>query len=165
MTIDSTDQRVPAGFEPLPTGLGFNDMLQPSYRRVDGESVSVGLVVQERHGNSMGICHGGVIMTLSDMTAALGVNAARGEIAGSPTISLSIDFVSAARIGEWIQADAEQVDLKRRFGFCSGLVRGDKGVVARFNGTFYFPDHQGMWKNGRSSESLWDKRDDDSAPA
>jgi len=141
-------QPVPEGFVPMPTGLGFSDTLQPSYRRIQDDSVSFGLVVQPHHGNLMGICHGGVLMTLADIAAANGVNVARGVLAGSPTINLALDFISAARIGQWIQADVHLVTVKRRFGFCSGAIVSSDGVVARFNGTFYLPDHKGMVKAG-----------------
>jgi len=145
---------VPEGFELLPRGLGFTDALQPCYRRVRGEAVSFGLLVEPHHGNSMGICHGGVLMALADMTAASGVNLAKGVLAGSPTVNLSLDFIAAARHGEWLQADAEQVSVKRRFGFCSGAIYNSRGIVARFNGTFYFPDHDGMWKDGHGKDSV-----------
>jgi len=143
-----TDQPAPAGFEPVPTGLGYADTLQPLYRRIGGEEVSFGLYVTARHGNSMSICHGGVLMTLADIAAASGVNVARGIQFGSPTISLSLDFISSARMGEWIQADVERVSVKRRFGFCSGAICTSRSIVARFNGTFYLPDHDGLWKEG-----------------
>ena len=143
---------VPEGFDPVPRGLGYTDTLQPFYRRVDGDEVSFGLLVAPQHGNSMGICHGGVLMTLADISAAAGLNLKRGKRAGSPTINLSLDFISYAGQGDWIQAHAEQVSVKRRFGFCSGAIYKADGMVARFNGTFYFPDHQGMWKNGVPTE-------------
>jgi uncharacterized protein (TIGR00369 family) len=143
-----TAEAVPEGFEQLPVGLGYTDTLQPTYRRVEGEEVSFGLVVQQQHANSLGICHGGVLMTLADITAASGVNTAAGRRAGSPTINLSLDFISSAEVGCWIQANVEQVTVKRRFGFCSGVIYKAEGAVARFNGTFYLPDHQGMWKGG-----------------
>ena len=145
---------VPPGFERLPSGLGYTDSLQPSYRRIEGEGASFGLVVEAQHGNSMGICHGGVLMTLADITAATGANLARGVTSGSPTVHLSIDYISSARLGEWIQANVEQVSVKRRFGFCSGGIYNNAGVVARFSGTFYFPDHDGMWKDGRRGDSV-----------
>ena len=37
-------ETVPAGFIPVPTGPGFTDTIQPSYRRIEGDSVSFGLV-------------------------------------------------------------------------------------------------------------------------
>lgn len=149
-----TEEAVPADFERLPTGLGYTDSLQPIYRRLQGESASFGLVVQAHHSNTMGICHGGVLMTLADITAATGANLAHGVTAGSPTVHLSIDFISAARQGEWIQAIAEAVSVKRRFGFSSGALYNKSGVVARFSGTIYFPDHDGMWKEGRPGDGV-----------
>jgi uncharacterized protein (TIGR00369 family) len=145
---------VPPDFERLPQGLGYTDSLQPIYRRITPETASFGLLVEPQHGNMMGICHGGVLMTLADITAATGVNLARGVTAGSPTVHLSIDYISSARLGQWVQANVEQVSTKRRFGFCSGAIYNAAGVVARFSGTFYFPDHDGMWKHGRKSDGV-----------
>lgn len=145
---------VPQGFQRLPEGLGFTDCLQPSYRRVEGQSASFGILIAAQHSNTMGNCHGGVLMSLADITAATGVNLARGVTAGSPTVHLSIDYIAPARLGEWVQADVEQVSIKRRFGFCSGGIYNAKGVVARFNGTFYFPDHDGMWQDGRRGDGV-----------
>lgn len=139
---------VPAGFELLPEGLGFTDNLRPCYRRLEGDSLAFGLVVQKQHGNSMGICHGGVLMTLADIAAASWANMARGIIAGAPTINLSMDFISAARQGEWIEAKPQGVTIKRMFGFSHGVIESKRGVVARFNATFYYPDHPGMSQDG-----------------
>lgn len=147
-------EAVPEGFVRMPEGLGFTDTLQPSYRRIEGDTVSFGLVVEAQHSNSLGICHGGALMTLADITAASGVNLARGKKSGSPTVNLALDFISSARQGEWIQANVEQVSLKRRFGFCNGAIHNRRGIVARFNGTFYLPDHEGMWKDGRSGDGV-----------
>lgn len=151
---DKDGEAVPDGFERLPEGFGFNDAIQPVFRRVGMETAAFGLFVEAHHVNSMGICHGGVLMVLADMTAASGVNLARGQLTGSPTINLSIDFIEAARVGEWIEARSEEVSVKRRFGFCSGAIYGNGRRVARFNGTFYIPDHEGMWKNGRTPASV-----------
>jgi uncharacterized protein (TIGR00369 family) len=145
---------VPQGFTLLPAGLGFTDSIGPCYRRIVDDQVSFGLVVAAVHANTMGICHGGVLMTLADITAATGVNVARGKKAGSPTINLSVDFISAGRMGEWLQSDVEHVSVKRRFGFCSGTMHNADGLVARFNGTFYLPDHKGMWKGERRGDGL-----------
>ncbi len=59
MSID-----VPAGFEELPEGLGFTDILAPVYRRA-GDTPAIGMFVQARHANLLNICHGGVLMTLA----------------------------------------------------------------------------------------------------
>lgn len=157
---EASVEQVPQGFERLPEGLGYTDSLQPCYRGIECEEASFGLVVQSQHSNTMGICHGGVLMTLADITAATGANLARGVTAGSPTVHLGIDYISSARQGEWIVAVAEQVSLKRRFGFCSGSINNHKGVVARFSGTFYFPDHDGMWQDGRRGDGVLEQAQD-----
>ena len=147
-------ETIPQGFERLPEGLGFTDSLQPIYRRVVDNEISLGLVVAKQHINTMGLCHGGVLMTLADVTAATGANLAQGVMAGSPTINLNIDFISAARQGQWLQAQAEHVSVKRRFGFCSGGIYNSAGVVARFSATVYFPDHNGMMKDAPPGDGL-----------
>jgi uncharacterized protein (TIGR00369 family) len=150
-----TDEvEVPDGFERVPEGLGFTDNLQPLYLRRTAAGVSFGLRVAKQHLNLMGVCHGGVLMTLADVAAASGVNFARGESGGSPTINLSVDFINAGKRGEWLQAETGQVTVKRRFGFCSGLISNERQVVARFNGTFYLPDHEGVWRDGRRQGPL-----------
>jgi len=137
---------IPAGFEVLPRGLGFTDVIQPCYRKLEETTVAMGLRVEPQHCNMMGVCHGGVLMTLADITAASGVNIVCGKTAGSPTLNLALDFISAGRKGQWLEAQITQTTVKRRFGFCSGLISNSEGVVARFNGTFYLPDHDGVWK-------------------
>ncbi|RLQ22874.1 hotdog fold thioesterase [Seongchinamella sediminis] len=141
-------EAVPEGFELLPDGLGFTDNLKPCYRRLRDQELLLGLVVQPQHANSMGICHGGALMTLADIAAASWANLARGVIAGAPTINLSMDFISAGRQGQWLEARCEGVSLKRLFGFSRGVIVSSRGVVARFNATFYFPDHPGMSQDG-----------------
>jgi uncharacterized protein (TIGR00369 family) len=137
---------VPEGFELIPQGLGFMDRVGPCYRWVEGERVRFGIPLMPHHANSMGICHGGVLMTLADIAAASGVNAARGMLVGAPTINISLDFIGSARIGEWIETESQNVTIKRHFGFCSGIIHCERGLIARYNGTFYFPDHQGVQK-------------------
>ncbi len=149
MSDTDTDTSIatpPDDFEPVPTGLGFTDNLQPLYRRVTERGAQLGLVVGDPHINMMGFCHGAVLMCLADIAAASAINTAAGKIAGSPTINLAVDFISSAKRGQWIQSKADHVSLKRRFGFCSGVIEGPDGLVATFNGTFYLPDHDGVWK-------------------
>lgn len=145
---DSIIETVPTGFKPIPEGLGFTDNLNPCYRKLEGDSLVFGLLVEKQHANSMGICHGGALMTLADIAAASCANLARGVIAGAPTINLSMDFISAARQGQWIEARSEGVTIKRLFGFSRGIIVGSRGEVARFNATFYFPDHPGLSQDG-----------------
>jgi len=73
----------PPGFEKLREGFGFADVLQPLYRRA-GDTPAMGMYVRERHINTLGICHGGVLMTLADIVASLSVWRARGRRESGP---------------------------------------------------------------------------------
>lgn len=137
-------REIPEGFERMPAGLGFTDILQPLYRRVRGGRVALGMFVQDNHTNMLQICHGGVLMTLADVAAASAVNHAREKVAGAPTINLSFDFIAAARVGDWLQAEADRVTVKRRFGFSSGVVESGERIIMRFSGNFYLPEHDGF---------------------
>jgi uncharacterized protein (TIGR00369 family) len=133
----------PEHYQELPRGLGFTDNLQPVYRREIGDQLTLGMYVQVQHCNMIGICHGGALMTLADIAAAQAVNRARAKLAATPTLNLNTDFISAAREGDWIEASADRVELKKRFGFASGVVTCGEKLICRFNGTFYLPDHDG----------------------
>lgn len=130
----------PPGYRPVPEGLGFSDRLQPYYRRVDEDGLSFGLYVQEQHLNLMGICHGGALMTLADIAAATSINHRRQEPLPMPTINLSFDFQSPGRAGHWLHTRAESVQVRRRFGFCSGFILDGEDVVLRYSGVFYISD-------------------------
>lgn len=145
---DGATADVPEGFEPLRIGYGFTDSLKPLYRKVSGSEVNFGLVVQPQHSNTMGICHGGALMTLADIAGISWANMARGVVSGAPTVNLSMDFIAAARQGEWIETRQEGVVIKRLFGFSRGVIIGSRGEVARFNATFYLPQHTGMSQDG-----------------
>lgn len=134
--MSETPAAVPEGYEPMPEGLGFADRLRPFYRRRRGREVSFGLLVDTQHLNMMGICHGGALMTLADVAAATSIHVMRDAPAPSPTINLSFDFQSPGRKGHWLHTQADHVDLKRRFGFCSGVILDGEKIVLRFSGTF-----------------------------
>ena len=130
---------IPEGFSVLDKGLGFSDALRPIYR-CDGNPPSVGIVVQHTHTNLLNICHGGVLMTLADVGASWAVNHARGEVLPAPTLNLTFDFISAAKLGEWLQVDVDRISLKRSMGFASGVISSGNRTICRFSGSFFFPE-------------------------
>jgi len=59
---------------------------------------------------------------------------------GTPTISMSIDFLSPGKLGDWIWADVETLKITKTMGFSQGLVRNQQGeMLMRANGTFKLP--------------------------
>ncbi|MFV8816630.1 PaaI family thioesterase [Haliea sp. E17] len=159
---DHPREPVPDDFEPMPEGLGFIDSFKPLYRRYRNGTVDFGLQVGPQHCNSLGICHGGVIMTLADIAAASGATLASERRAAAPTVNISLDFIAAGKLGQWLQSELEGVSVRKNFGFAHGLIRNGERVIARYNGTFYFARHSGVGERGDFLPGMWRGLDLDS---
>ena len=58
---------VPEGFEPLFRSSPFLDLLGPFYNKLTGKELVLGFFASEKHCNSRGIVHGGVLSSLADV--------------------------------------------------------------------------------------------------
>lgn len=130
---------IPAGFKPFRADGTFNDIIAPIYLNADGPWPVLGLRVEKQHSNFAGHLHGGCLMTFLDIALSGAVCSAIGHYSVTPTITLTIDFMAPARLGEWVQADILSVDLTRSLGFVSAVVNGPQGRVARASGCFKRP--------------------------
>ena len=52
------------------------------------------------------------------------------------TISMGIDFISSARIGQWLTVETDVIKTGSTICFAQCLVKADDVVIARANGTF-----------------------------
>lgn len=127
---------IPDGYGPLPRSSNFLQMVGPLYCKPDGNGLVLGLRIEERHANSRGIAHGGLLTTLADL--ALGYNCGR-MIASSQTLittSITIDFAASASVGDWLAAHTDVQQTGKRLGFANCyLMVGDKRI-ARASGIF-----------------------------
>ena len=126
----------PEGFAPHFRKSPVTDAWEPLFsRRVDG-SVQIGLRLAAKHCNSRGFLHGGVIAALADN--AMGLSCA-GELAaagGLVTVSLSLDYVGAARLGQWLQIEPRVIKTGKSMAFADALVTADGSTIARASATF-----------------------------
>ena len=91
------------------------------------------------HANHAGVVHGGMLMTLSDQILGLTVRANAGTHA-VVTVSLTCQFVTAARPGHWIEGWAEIIHRAGKLFFIRGtLVSGGVPVMTS----------NGIWKQVR----------------
>lgn len=130
----STDP--PEGFAPHFRKSPVTDPWEPLYsRRIDG-TVQIGLTLRPAHCNSRGLLHGGVIAALADNAMGLSCGMSLPSVEGLVTIGLSVDYVGAAKIGQWLQIEPRVLRTGSSMGFADALVRADGAVVARANATF-----------------------------
>jgi len=113
------------------TGLSpFNSLVGPLYERRDGDTVSIGLVIADKHTNSRGICHGGVFATLADLALGYAMLAKSGDRGGFVTAHLAVDYAGAARPGDWIESKVEIQRVGSRLAFANCyLLSGGKPIV------------------------------------
>lgn len=127
----------PPGFERHYRRSGLTDPWEPLYSRKLPDAVYIGLRAGPAHANSRGFVHGGLISALADNAMGLSCGIVRGSGPGSlVTVNLSVDFVSTARQGQWVEIRPSVVKVGGSMGFASALVYADDTVCARANATF-----------------------------
>jgi acyl-coenzyme A thioesterase 13 len=121
---------VPGGFAPFEEGGPFMDLVGPVYFRGDGPDRVFGLLIDDRHRNSAGKAHGGLLASLVDFSIGRAVAAA--DSAGV-TASLTTDYLKAVEVGDWVEAHAEVEKAGETLAFadCSLTVEGREVVRAR----------------------------------
>jgi len=106
----------------------------------DDEYVRIGFRVRAENCNFRGGCHGGWISTLCDISMGRNVHAVLGGQTGTPTMSMTVDFVRGAVAGDWLESRARIVRRTRRVVFVETKLIGPNGVVARASGLFATPN-------------------------
>ncbi|MCO5161347.1 MAG: PaaI family thioesterase [Mesorhizobium sp.] len=94
----------PEGFLPIQVGTGFNVYFGPIYGKLIDGKLRLGLRIGRRHINPHDTCHGGVIASFADMQVYVSQHqeqALRRMLL--PTISLNVDFISPAALGDWLE--------------------------------------------------------------
>ena len=144
MTTDATRIDVPAGFEPHFRKSPFTDPWEPLYSKRTDTAVILGLRLAKPHTNSRGLIHGGLIASLADnamgyscgQVMSRGVGGEMGGQSSLVTISLAVDFIGTAQIGQWLAVESEVIRTGHTICFAQSLIKADEAVIARANATF-----------------------------
>lgn len=120
----------PQGFTVHGRTSGFLDLIGPLYSRGEAEALQLALRIDERHLNSRGTVHGGVLCGLADV--ALGYATAGTETPPAPlsTASLTVDFAGAARCGDVVVSSVDVQRVGRRLAYANCYLSvGDRRIV------------------------------------
>jgi uncharacterized protein (TIGR00369 family) len=101
----SAPAEIPEGYALLEWRRGFAGQIGPLYRRVRDGAVSTAFRVEDRHTNGMRNAHGGMLMTFADMAWGNIVSVETSSY--WVTVRLTCDFLSAAQVGDWVEASGE----------------------------------------------------------
>lgn len=136
-----TDTAAPDGFAPHFRKSPLTEPWEPVFSKREPRKVIIGLHVREPHCNSRGMIHGGLIAALADNAMGLSCGEAlaleeRRPAGGLVTVSLSTDFVGAAKLGQWVAFDTVYVKTGRTLCFAQAFVTADGEVIARADARF-----------------------------
>ena len=135
--MDATAPDIPEGFEAHFRPSPLTKPWEPIYSKRTSEAIILGLRLAEPHTNSRGLAHGGFITALADNAMGLSCGAKRGE--GTTrliTVSLGVDFIASARLGQWLAFESDVIKLGSNLCFAQCTVTADGTQIARANGTF-----------------------------
>ena len=130
----------PPGFHPVSRSSGFLDLVGPLYvDDTDARAPVYGLRVEQRHTNSRGAAHGGVVTTLADVALGYGSLAAHGEPVALVTASLTVDHTGHAALDDWLEARTTLTRMGSRLAFARCEITTPDRHVASGSGVFSVP--------------------------
>ena len=131
---------LPDGFAPHFRKSKFTDPWEPIFSRVSARSVELAVELRDAHCNSRGLVHGGLIAGLCDNAMGLTCGAALKddgrEIKGLVTVSLTTNYLGAAKVGSWLIIAPEAVKLGGSLAFARALVSADGKPIADATANF-----------------------------
>jgi uncharacterized protein (TIGR00369 family) len=137
-----TDRPPPEGFVRHGRRSPLTAPWEPLYERALPDRLVLGLWLRTPHTNTRGAAHGGLIAALADKAMGLSCAIVRGispqgsDPASFVTVSLSIDYIDTARIGEWLVVDTSFVKAGRSLCFAGADLTADGRLVAKAHSTF-----------------------------
>ena len=129
-------QAAPEGFMPHFKTSPVTAPWEPLFSRRGERSVEIGLWLRKAHCNSRGFLHGGVIAALADNAMGLSCVACRPGVKGALTVSLNVDYVASAKLGQWLRIEPRAIEVGRTLGFVDALITADGDTIARASATF-----------------------------
>ena len=131
---DLIEWRPPEGWVKRVWADTFSAHAGPFYFRERGAQPGVGFYSEPRHANLGGVVHGGMLMTLADMSM-FDICFRQTEEFKAVTVTMNAEFLKPAPIGAFIEAAGEVVRAGRSLSFVRGLVVTGETPLLSFSGT------------------------------
>lgn len=130
----------PDGFELFTRPSPLMDPWRPLYARTEADRVVLGVHLREPHTNSRATAHGGLIAALADqamgMSCGVKLKAEQVKVVNLWTTSLAIDYLGAAKVGQWLTFDTTFVRAGKTICYAECDVGADGETIARGRASF-----------------------------
>ncbi len=132
---DIVTSTIPEGWDAQGHGGTFSAHAGPFYfRDAKSKTPGIGFYSLPHHANPDGVIHGGMLLTLADMSLWDICRRVIGPFK-AVTVTLNAEFVGPGPVGAFIEATGEPVRLGRKMLFARGLVRAGDQTLMSFSGT------------------------------
>jgi acyl-coenzyme A thioesterase 13 len=115
----------PPGYEPLFRVSPFLETTGPYYFKRLEQGFIVAIRILDKHANNSGLAHGGLLATLADVSPLR-----------MTTTGLSIDFMSAVKIGDWVESHVSILKTGSRLAFANANICVNGQTVASARAVF-----------------------------
>jgi len=136
MTMTQTHPAPPAGFSRHGRASPLTVPWEPIFARETEGALVLGLFVGPAHTNSRGFAHGGLIGALADNAMGLSCHRRLSGDRRLVTVSLSVDFLGRALVGQWLEFDTVFVKPGSTLCFAQAFVTADGQPCARADAVF-----------------------------
>jgi acyl-coenzyme A thioesterase PaaI-like protein len=125
---------IPEGYDALDWRRGFGRQVGPLYRRANSSGSTMGFRVEEHHTNGMLNAHGGMLMTFADMAWGHVVSIETSSY--WVTVRLSLDFLSSARLGDWVEGGGDVLSVEDGLFIVRGRIWCGERTLITGTGVF-----------------------------
>ncbi len=130
----------PVGFAPHDRKSPLTAPWEPIYCKAQGISVVLGIEIRAPHTNSRGLVHGGLVAALLDNVMGLACSKAllaeRPDAAAVITVSLGVEYLGMAKLGQWLTFEPHFVKTGKTLCFAEASAVADGVIIARGRSTF-----------------------------
>jgi uncharacterized protein (TIGR00369 family) len=123
-------QDIAEGYKTLTGVSPAEDSIGPFYYRKSEDGLELGFRARQDNCNGIGTVHGGVLMCFADYVVTM--LALSGVKENCATISFNSDFISAAKLGDWVEGHGEVTRRTGSMTFVSGRLSVDGERVLSF---------------------------------
>ena len=127
---------IPPGFKPLHRSSPFSTLVGPLYTKGEGTDRMIGLLAEDKHCNSRGIVHGGLLATLADLALGYTIAFLSDPPKSAVTASLTIDYVGSAKVGDWLEVHTDVQKSGGRLTFANCYVHVGEARIVRASAVF-----------------------------
>ncbi|MGI9273871.1 MAG: PaaI family thioesterase [Endozoicomonas sp.] len=125
---------IPEGFHPI-SDSQFDALTGPFHMASpENGRYRLGLYAEERHCNSVGIIHGGMLMTMIDET--MGTAAKLASKHQCCTVSMNCDFIAPAQVDAWLECVAVPRRVGKTTVFINAELFSSNHLVMTASGVF-----------------------------